>query len=706
MKKEQQSGLRSMLSPKSIAIIGASGDKSKISNKPIANLKEIGYEGEVYLVNPKYDKIEDYLCYQDIESLPPNIDLALISVSAPKVIGILKKLYERNVKSVVIFSSGYSEIGEEGAMLERELTDFSMKNDIPICGPNSLGITNFKEKTIVSFSSLKYGNYDPVAFITQSGAMGSLTYTLAKEIGLGFHYFVSSGNEACVDFFDYVRYFAEEEEIKVIGGYLEGARDFQKMDSAIQACHEAEKPIVLMKVGNSAKGAEAASSHTASIAGNAEIYKHYLKHNNIIRVSDEEELTDTISMFNKTQKPDKPGGIAIVTQSGGAGIVMTDQSEVKNLPIAELSDETKIKLKHALPKFASVKNPIDVTAQVNQSPDQIIEAVNIVMQDDAVSAVVLYLQMTDEPFLPILPKLSEIAKNANKIFVFCWAGIQERTKEDLLKQKNICWIPNPTRTINALANVMNYYKSMNEIRMNKQIPLIHEHDKEIPNLEGNLNEWEGKILLQKYGVPVPRGIVINNEEDLNESLIHYPLVMKALSSEIEHKSDFGLVRLNIHSMLEAKQAFTQIVVNKQTYCHEKKLDGVLVEEMAPAGVEVIVGGFKDSIFGPCIMFGLGGIFVEIIKDVVVLPAPLTKENAVKMVKSIKSFKVLQGERGTKTYDIDALANSLVSISELIADYQETLTEFEINPLIVHETGKGVTAVDALAVSEKKNVISK
>ena len=688
-----------MFSPKSIVIIGASGDKSKISYKPVSNLKEVGYEGEVYLVNPKYEEIAGYPCYKNIKSLPLNIDLALVVVGASAVQGVLEELQERKVKSIVILSSGFSEIGAKGKELEAKITEFSASTGISICGPNCIGITNFKQKTMVSFSSLKHGDYDSVAFITQSGAVGTLAYTLAQEMGLGFQYFVSSGNEAAVDFFDYVHYFAKEEEVKVIGGYLEGARDYLKMENAINACQEAKKPLVLMKVGNSAKGAEAARSHTAALAGNAEVYNSYLSQHNVVRVTNEEELTDTIAIFNKTKKPSKSAGIAIVTQSGGAGIIMTDRCEERNIPLAELSDKTKDALREALPKFASVGNPVDFTAQVNQTPEQIIEAVEISLEDDDVEAVVLYLQMTDELFLPIVPELEKLAKNSNKIFVFCWAGIQPSTKEALLKHKEICWIPTPTRTVNALANVMDYYR----INEQKNIEIINDTRITTINTDSitdNMNEWESKLLLKEYGISVPKGKVIHNEIELTSIEINYPLVMKAVSSEIEHKSDYGLVKLNISSIEEAKQAFRDIVNNKQKYCGDKKLDGILVEEMAPAGVEVIIGAVQDEVFGPCIMFGLGGIFVEVMKDVVVMPTPLTEAQALEMVKSIKSYSILEGARSKTKYDIQALVNNLVRISELCEDKKESLAEFDINPLIVHEKGQGVTAVDALIIGKQ------
>ncbi|MDQ0269683.1 acetate--CoA ligase family protein [Cytobacillus purgationiresistens] len=694
----QQHLLSPMLSPKSLAIIGASGDKAKISFKPIANLKDVGYEGEVYLVNPKYDEIEGYTCYKDIDSLPSSIDLALISVSASKVKGILDELYKKKVKSVVTFSSGFTEIGEEGAKMEQELTEFSRESGIPICGPNSLGLFNFKERAIVSFSSLKYGQYDPVAFITQSGALGTLTYTMAKENGLGFQYFVSSGNEACVDFFDYVQYFAEQGDIKVIGGYLEGARDFEKMDTAIKACHQTDTPLVLIKVGNSAKGADAASSHTASMAGNANIYHSYLQQNNVVRVGDEEELIDTLAVFNKTSKPINPGGTVIVTQSGGAGILMADQFEVRGIELAELREDTKSALKDSLPAFASIKNPVDITAQVNQNPDQIIDSLNILLNDDQVQSIILYLQMTDEPFKPIISKLSQIAQEANKIFILCWSGIEQQTKDKVIDERNICWLPTPTRAANALANVLGYYRSQEQSSKGTSSSLQKQFD--YHPIRGKQNEWESKQLLQSYGVTVPANTIVKSLEDIKSISLKFPLVIKALSSEIAHKSEYGLVKLNIASLEEAENAYCEIIENSNKYFPEKRLDGVLVEEMADRGIEVIIGAVQDELFGPSIMFGLGGVFIEVLKDVTFMPAPLTEKEAMRMIQSIKSYPILEGARSQVKYDIPALADALVKISHFCKTHTDSLEELDINPLIVHKEGGGVTAVDAFIVGKK------
>ncbi|WP_249871650.1 acetate--CoA ligase family protein [Oceanobacillus saliphilus] len=692
-----KSPLSSMLFPKSIAIIGASGDKTKIGYQSVSNLKNIGYRGDVHLVNPKYKEIEGFPCYQAISSLPMDVDLAMVSINATKVLTALEQLEKINVKSIIVLSSGYAETGEDGAILEAELTNFSERTGIAVCGPNTLGIANFKENMIASFSSLTATDSDPVAFVTQSGAVGSLSYTNAKDMGIGYRYFVSTGNEAGTDFFDYVHFLSDQDDLKVIAGYLEGARDFNKMEKAIEACHKNNKPLVLMKVGNSQTGAEAASSHTASVAGNAQLYRNYFDDRNVVRVADEEELTDTIGVFAKTPPTTTNGGVAIITQSGGAGIIMADQCDKKNIELAHLSSKTKEELKKVLPAYSTVANPIDITAQVAQSPEPILDALSVTLQDDHVESIVLYLQMTDDKFLTILPRLSEIINTTDKRVIFCWSGVQAATKEKILQYKNLCWIPNPTRSINALANVINYYRN----RRNKhEAAPSHRLTKEYPSkIIGKMNEWESKNLLSDYGLSIPKGQLVKNEQEIENIQLSFPVVMKVVSSEIEHKSEYSLVKLNINSLEKVKENYKIINGNIERYCKGKSVDGILIEEMAPQGIEVIIGAINDPVFGPSVMFGLGGIFVEVLKDVVILPVPINKDTAISMIKSVKNYKILNGARGNY-YDIEALSNTIVRISEFCVDNQDSLIEFDINPLIVHCIGKGVTAVDAFIIGKE------
>ncbi|WP_234028601.1 acetate--CoA ligase family protein [Lentibacillus sp. Marseille-P4043] len=690
--------LNPMFDPKSITIIGASGGEGKLSAIPLHNLKANGYQGKVYPVNPKYKEIAGYKCFKEIESLPKEIDLAIVSVGADYVLPILERLAQREIKSAVVFSSGFSEAGSKGKVLQEKLASFCERSKIPVCGPNSLGLYNRNKGMLATFAAHGFTQHEPVAFVTQSGAFGSFTYELAKELGLGYDYSVSTGNEANVDFFDFVEYFAKVETIKVIGGYIEGARDVTKMTKAINTAHKNNKPLVLMKVGNSRKGAEAATSHTSSLAGNQSVYKSFFKQNNVVQVSNEEELIDTLTVFNKVKVSPKRGGLGIVTISGGTGIVMADKCEEYGVEIAKLMPETTARLKELLPPFAAVTNPVDVTAQAIQYLDNLQESLEVLLGDENIEAVVFYMQIGHSLSPYLVPKLIEVSKQTNKTFIVCWSGASKETREALISG-DVCWLPTPTRAVTAVNNLMNYYKNKETIVGNKANYL--REPESTTAFEGILTEHLGKQIISKYGIPIPRGRVASSADEAVQIAeeIGYPIVLKANSKDITHKSEMGAVITGLVSQDEILHSYNKIVSNCLNGSSEVKLDGILVEEMCDEGKEVFIGCFQDPLFGPCMMFGLGGIYVEVLSDVAVKKAPLTRRDAEEMVRSIKGYKILEGVRKEDPSDIDALVTALINLSFFCWDHRDSLQELDINPLVVHKEGEGVSALDTLIVGK-------
>lgn len=702
MSVKKSLNLEPMLSPKSITIIGASAGEGKISARPLYLLRKLGFRGSIYPVNAKYTEIEGYPCIQEIENLPKEIDLAIISIRASEVLPTLEKLANRLVKSAVVFSSGFSEAGESGHELQLRLNEFVEKTGIPVCGPNSLGFFNLKEGVIASFLQIEPSSMDPIAFITQSGAFGTLSYKMLNDMGAGYQYFVSSGNEATVDFFDYVQYFAKQEEIKVIGGYIEGARDLDKMNEAIRLCQHKEKPLILMKVGKSEKGTEAATSHTASLTGNASVYSSFFEQKNVIQVDDEEELVDTLNLFNKVKTSSQRGGTALVTISGGAGIVMADKCEQYGMELAKLKPETTSKLKELLPAFASVKNPIDVTAQIMQDLEKLFESIRVTLEDEGVEALVVYNQLGDSIAPKFIPGLSKIAKQTNKTFIVCWAGASDQTKEALFAG-GICWLPTPSRSIRALKNLLNYNRRKE--LLSKQNLIVTErltNRTVVEAFEGVVNEYTGKRHLESYGISVPAGSIVKNVENAVKAAenIGYPVVLKVLSRQIAHKSDAGVIKVNLKSEDEVRSSFEEILTHARKYDPQVQIEGVLVEKMMGEGLEAMIGSIQDPLFGPCILLGLGGIFVEVLNDTVIRPAPLTIEDAWEMIRSLKGYAMLKGIRGQGTYDVQALAETIVRVSEFCLDQKDWLQELDINPVMVQVGEKGVTALDTLLVGKR------
>ncbi|PWA10383.1 CoA-binding protein [Pueribacillus theae] len=691
--------LNPMFHPKSIAIIGASGGKGKIGAIPLQNLKSCGYEGDVYPVNPNYNEINGYKCYHNIESLPKNIDLAIVSVGAQNVLPSLEKLAEREIKSAVVFSSGFSEAGEEGKKLQQKLTHFSRRFKIPVCGPNSIGLFNLSNGAMATFAKLKFTQRDPVGFITQSGAFGTFTYELAKEMGLGYEYFVSTGNEAAIDFFDYVDFFAKQENLKVIGGYIEGARDLEKMESAIESAQENNKPLVMMKVGNSKKGAEAAASHTSSLAGNQSVYESFFRQKNVVQVSDEEELLDTLTIFTKAKASRERGGLGIVTLSGGSGIIMADKCEEYGVKLAKFMPETTSKLTELLPSFASVKNPVDVTAQAFHELDKFLASLNVLLEDKNVETVIFYMQIGHHLAPQLVPGLIEISKQTNKTLVVCWTGASKETKDALISG-GVCWLPTPSRAIKAVKNFMQYQKNR-ETLVQHEVNSCEPQQKEVGPIQGVVTEFLGKQMISKYGISIPKGKLAKSAVEAVQVAeeIGYPVVLKVISNDFTHKSDVGGVIINLKSKKEVNESYHEIIKKCYDSNPSAKIDGILVEKMSERGTEVFIGCFQDPLFGPCIMFGLGGIYVEILKDVAVRKAPLTRKDAIEMIKSIQGYKILEGIRGQKPSDIEALVSTLVHVSDFCWDHRNDLKELDINPLIVYEEGKGVLALDTLIIGK-------
>lgn len=693
-----------LLSPKSITLIGASSNIRKVGGSILNNLLLAKYSGDILPVNPGRDEVQGVKSYKDIASLPEGIDLAIIAIGADHVFEVVVQLSQKSVKSMLILSSGFAEAGEHGVKLQSTLAGFAERVGIPICGPNSLGFYNFGESIVANFGQIfhKIDKVGPVSFITQSGAFGLYSAVFANEIGVGYNYFVSSGNEMMLDYFDYVEYFAMHKEVKVIGGYLEGARNFKKMDTALKACQENKKPVVLLKVGLSQLGAKAAVSHTASIVGDRDAYEGYFKQNNVIQVFDEEELVDTMALLdgvNRTKITPRNRRLGVVSFSGGAGILIADKCEEFGIEVAGLSRQTKEKLREILPGFSSVENPVDLTAQVVQDLGALENSLLTVLEDENVDTVIFYMQIGDFVWPDVVKVLTKVNQKTDKLLIASWVCPLDSAKNALIDNK-ICWIPTPSRAIRAIRNVYNFYSRHAELkaslhggRLSKPVAL--------PVNARVLDEVKSKEILKGYGINVPVGKPASSLGEAVEIAeeIGYPVVLKAISSEVVHKSDAGLVKLGLDDAAAVEKAYGEIVDGMGKF--SSQAEGVLVEKMAEAGAEVIIGVSRDPLFGHCIMFGMGGIFVELFKEVAVRIPPISLHEAMNMIRETRCYPLLEGFRGGAAADIQALAETIVRVSELCVDQKDWLQELDINPLLVHEKGKGVIAVDALIVGENE-----
>jgi len=673
--------MRSFFYPNTIALVGASAEKGKVGNVILNNLKNFG--GKLYAVNPKYSEIEGVNCYPSISELPEAVDLAIIAIPAKLVANAVEECGKKGIRNVIVISGGFREVGVEGVRLEIELTQIAKKFGINLLGPNCLGMINPEINLNATFSviSPKFGN---IAFLSQSGAFILAVILWAQKTKFGFSKIVSLGNKAVLNEADFLAYLAEDPATDVIMLYVEGIQDgLRFMETARRVARK--KPIVVMKAGKTESGAKAASSHTGSLAGSYEVYKTAFNQSGIIIAETVEELFDFAFALSKYRKA---GSIAIITNSGGPGVMASDAIEIHGLRLAQLSTETIESLKRFLPPSANFYNPVDLLGDADV--ERFKKTLEVVANDRRVDTIITILAPTAQ--IDFSKAVNAVLSVKKPIFC-CFMGIDEKNEEILIENR----IPNffdPTRAVKAISAV-NRYASFDfserelfkfEIDRTKADKVFEKFLKAKTRFVG----VGGMELLECYGIQTaPWGIAKNADEAENiAESIGYPVAMKVVSPEVIHKSDIGAVKLDV-SKEDVRKSFYEIISRVESYMPEARIEGVLVQKMMKGGREVILGMKKDPQFGNVIMFGLGGIYVEVFKDVAFRVAPLNIEDAHEMIKSVKSYALLKGVRGEKMLDISSLAETIVRFSQLSLDYP--IAEMEINPLKVFE--KGCVAVD-------------
>jgi len=699
------SGMEYFFKPGSIAIIGASSDFQKPSGRPLDALLKRGYAGKIYPVNPRYREIAGITCYPSILDVPEDVDMAIIGIPAEMVVHALDQCARKKVKAVVIFSSGFAEVGPEGKALQQKIAEMAREKNIRILGPNCFGLINLNNSVMASFADIV--QLEPVSpkslgFVTQSGAFGAMIYAEALLKGVGFSSFVSVGNEADLEFADFVGYLLDDEETKVIGGYLEGAKNGDKLRSVAEKALRVQKPILIMKVGRSKAGSRAASSHTGSLAGDDQVYDAFFRQMGIIRIEHLNELTSFVIVHRSGRMP-RGSNVAILSGSGGAGVMLADKCESLGLRVPEIKGETRAKLEQYLPYFGSAKNPVDLTAQVGTDPSLLGKCLRAVIEDDSIDMVLVNIgRLMGQAGLIITRDIIEIFKSTNKPIVLVLTRRFAGTKEyyEMVKSAGVPVISDGVQSVQALAHLARYQERVKQAAENISPSSIVTFDRDVADLirtPGQLTEYQCKQILSKYGISITREALAASADEAVELArqIGYPVVLKVQSPQILHKTESGGIELNICSDDEVRLAYGKIINNARNYMPGAQIHGVLVQEMVKEGVEVIIGTTEDPVFGQVIMFGLGGIFVEALRDVSFRIAPIGYWDAKEMIKEIKGYRVLQGIRGKPPVDINAIIHTILKVSRLVADYGDDIKELDINPLVVFE--RGAKVVDALIV---------
>jgi acyl-CoA synthetase (NDP forming) len=695
--------LNPFFQPSSIAIVGASQDFTTIGGKPVRNLLAHGYQGKLYLVNPRYSEINGLACYPSIDAIPDEIDHVLIAVSKKHITGTIEQCIQKKAKFITIFGAGYAEVGEEGAELQQQLVELCRSHGIRFCGPNCIGSINVKQSLPMGFSnsfekeSFISGN---IGLVSQSGALGYATFALGQEEGLGFSYVANTGNQADLNTLDFLEFLVSNPDTKVVSGYMEAVPDGQRLKKIALDAIQEQKPLVIFKSGRSDLGKMAAMSHTGSLAGSEQAFQAVAKQYGITLVKDTDDLIDSLKIFSRG-KTASGNRVAVISTSGATGIMMADNCAELGLEMAVLSEDTRKKIKNILPDFASSLNPVDVTAQALNDKDIFRRCLDILIMAPEVDSLVVTTTFAGALVLKMMEEVIKADESSDKPILVSLTG-----PEDLVgsARRRLYEVGVPTygsvaRTTASLKKLVDYSDFLR-----KKTLLVHEEAANtIPQddiqLKKHMTEYDVKALLRKWGIPVPQGGMAATEEEVRllADTLSFPIAAKVVSKEITHKSDIGGVVLHINDAEGAVQAMKQIFKNVNEKIPGAEAEGILLEEMAPSPfLEAIVGVKRDPQFGPMIMCGLGGIYVEVLKDVSLRNAPVSPMEALEMIRELKAYPLFKGARGGAEYDVEAFADALVKISHL-AVMLDDLEEMDINPLIIRPKGQGVLALDGLLI---------
>jgi acyl-CoA synthetase (NDP forming) len=695
-------GLETLMRPRSIAIIGASQDPTKIGGRPVELLRRYGYAGQIYPVNPKAAMVQGLEAYPSIAALPEAPDLAIVAVDAEKAPEAVEQCAARGVRSVVVFSSGFAELGEKGRAMQERLRVAAHRTGMRVLGPNCLGAVSIADKSIATFSIVLEHSLPAagsLGIVSQSGNLGSYTMRLASQRGVGVSRFITTGNECDIDIADGIAWLARDPATRVILCALETCRDAGRLISALEEARDAGKPVIALNIGTSEAGQAAAASHTGALAGSDAVFDAMFARCGAVRVHSIEALID-LGQAASILLPDRlPRGsrVALLAASGGFGVLLADAAQAVGLSLPELSEATQRTILELVP-FASARNPVDATAQMSSRPDLLQKILAAVVADDRCDAVVVPL-----PFSLYMPRLRSVYMEALRFIrkqypdrpVFlCVDGPEDALAElHALGYPTVSSFDGCCAMVAALARLQGAAKRSRD----ESPPALERASPLSP--DAFRHELGAKGALAEAGVPVLTERLAADADAAARAAaeIGFPVVLKIASRDLPHKTEVGGVALGLASEAEVRRAFGEMLARVARKAPQAAVDGVIVAPMAKGVAELILGSRIDPIFGPVVMVGLGGIFAEILQDTAVQMAPVSQAQAMAMLKSLKAFAVLNGARGRPRADLEAAARAVVALSRFAAAYAEFISEIDINPLLLKAQGEGAVALDALLI---------
>ncbi|MET3375198.1 acyl-CoA synthetase (NDP forming) [Variovorax boronicumulans] len=689
--------LEPLLNPASIAVVGASGNAARIGGMPLAHLTTFGYRGAIYPINPKYEEVFGLRCWPDLEALPAAPDLVVLALAAAEVTPMLKRCQARGVRAVIVYAAGFAEAGDAGAALQAELEAFVATTDMVVAGPNAMGFANLNTQAHTNFASVF--NTAPmqqgpgrVSLLTQSGNVCAAVYAIARRLGVDFSHFINTGNEACVDFAQYLEYLAQDDATEVGIGYIEELRDGPRFMEAAAEFVRRDKLLILYKAGETEKGSEAVRSHTSALAGDQQIYQAAFRQLNIIQSHDFAQMAQLAHLAGYRHRS-AGKRVAIITISGALGAILADKFIGQGLDVPTLSQPLQDQLRAGIPDYGMVSNPVDVTGNVVNDPGFVRTAMEALAVSDAIDAIVVYAPgyMLDR----MADDLCAVAEKHPRLIVAIDTGAAKT--RDQLRAGGVPVFEDIGVAVSALSPFLLWQERR------KHNPWLQVRSQPAPAraaLAGRADEHSTKRYLAEFGVqPVDEAVARTADEAAAVAgRLGFPVVLKVLSADIAHKTEAGGVRLRLGNAQEVRKAFDEVMASARAYAPTAQIDGALLQKMEAGQAELILGATRDPVFGMTLTVGLGGVLTELYKDVSHRVLPVDEAMARDMLGELKAFPLLTGYRGRPLGDVEAACRAIAGFSRAVLALQEQADEVEVNPLLVKEQGQGVRALDALVLA--------
>ncbi len=688
-----------LLQPRSIALVGATPNPGRIGGMPLDHMRHFGYSGTVYPVNPKYDKIFEWRCWPDLESLPETPDLLVLAIAAEDVVPMLRRAQAKGIRAAIVYAAGFAEAGQAGAELQAELEQVVADSGMVVAGPNCMGFANLNIHAYTAFAQV-FRTTPPqqapgrVSLITQSGNVCAAVFALVRQLGIPVSHFINTGNEAALEFAEYLEYLAQDESTDCVVGYIEQLRDGDRFIDAALACSQAGKPLILYKAGETDKGSEAVRSHTSALAGNLALYKAAFRQLNVIPGNDFAQMAD-LAMLSMYRRRSAGRRMAIVTLSGALGAILADKFIGAGLEVPTFPESLQALLRAGIPDYGMVSNPVDCTGNVVNDASFVRNIASALAESSAVDVVVVYAMgaLLDRMADPLI----EVCRQYKRLFVVIDTGAS--TQRQHLADNGIPVFTDIGRAMRALAPFCLWHDGQADAAHWAKLRRAPAKEPDTTAV-ASLNEHETKQVLARHGVPaLPEAVSTEAEAAVREARrLGYPVALKILSADIAHKTEAGGVRLGLADDAAVRAAFAEVTAAAQRYKPDARIDGVLLQPMARGVAELIVGVTADPVFGQALTVGLGGVLTELYGDVSHRLLPVDEQMAQQMLRELKAYSLLDGFRGRPKADVDAAVAAITALAEAARALAPAAREIEVNPLLVRPRGEGAFALDALILT--------